>query len=72
MLLKRTSRQTYHTFNTVEELQEFYFAAMTYVNNCLEVGWNEKDNINWDDYNINKILKEQEIAKKSEQETTNE
>lgn len=65
-------KPSYHTFNTVEELQEFYVDAMTYVNTCLEIGWNEKDSINWDEYNIDKILKEQERAKKSEQESSNE
>lgn len=65
-------KPSYHTFNTVEELQKFYVDAMTYVNTCLEIGWKEKDSINWNEYNIDKILKGQQNTKKSEQESVNE
>ncbi len=55
---------TYYTFTTIEDLQDFYLSAMTYINQCLDEGWQEKDSIDWDKYNIDKILKEQESDKK--------
>jgi hypothetical protein len=42
----------YHTFETLEELSDFYVKAMGYINTCLEEGWIEKDSINWEDYKI--------------------
>lgn len=42
----------YHTFTTVDELQNFYISAMTYINHCLDEGWQIKDSIDWNKYNI--------------------
>lgn len=47
-----TDEPVYHTFETLEELSDFYVKAMTYINTCLEEGWIEKDSINWEDYKI--------------------
>ena len=35
----------YHTFNNLEELQEFYITSITFVQQVLNDGWNEKDNL---------------------------
>ena len=43
----------YYKFNTLEELQDFYTKATSYVNQCLAVGWAKKDAIDWDLYKIN-------------------
>jgi len=43
----------YHTFETIEEFTDFYTKAITYINKCLNEGWEMKDNINWNDYKVN-------------------
>lgn len=40
----------YHTFETAEELTEFYLAAVAYVKQQLAIGWEEKDSIDWSLY----------------------
>lgn len=45
-----TEKPVYYTFNTVEELSNFYMSAMSYINACLEEGWAKKDAINWSEY----------------------
>ena len=45
-----SSNPTYHKFETVEDITDFYTKASTYINQVLAVGWAKKDNINWDDY----------------------
>lgn len=35
----------YHTFNELEELQEFYMSSIAFVQQVLDDGWNEKDNL---------------------------
>lgn len=40
----------YHTFETVEELDDFYTKAFRYVNQCLNEGWERKDAIDWTPY----------------------
>lgn len=42
----------YHEFTAVEELTGFYLAAVAYINQCLNEGWQEKDNIDWSQYGI--------------------
>lgn len=42
----------YYQFTTIEELQDFYFKAIAYVQEVLENGWKEKDSINWNEYVI--------------------
>lgn len=37
----------YHTFENLDELQEFYTSVITHVQQTLADGWKEKDNINW-------------------------
>lgn len=40
----------YYEFTTVEELNDFYFSAFGYINQCLNDGWAEKDAIDWSEY----------------------
>lgn len=40
----------YHTFESAEELTGFYLQAVAYVNAQLNVGWTEKDAIDWTPY----------------------
>ena len=40
----------YHEFASVEELTGFYLAAVAYINQCLNEGWQEKDSIDMKDY----------------------
>lgn len=40
----------YHTFETFEELNRFYVGGVTYINQCLNEGWQCKDSIDWDAY----------------------
>lgn len=42
----------YHKFDTVEELSDFYMKAMSYINNCLAIGWAKKDAIDWEQYKL--------------------
>ena len=38
----------YHTFETIDELSDFYVGAIKYINNCINEGWTEKDAIDTD------------------------
>lgn len=40
----------YHTFNTMEDADDFYIKAVAYINFCLAQGWEEKDGIDWSPY----------------------
>lgn len=40
----------YHTFNTMEDADDFYIKAVAYINLCLAQGWEEKDGIDWSPY----------------------
>lgn len=40
----------YHTFETLEELSDFYFKAMQHINDALAEGWKKKDSFNWLEY----------------------
>lgn len=40
----------YHTFETVAELDAFYVQAFSFVNQCLNEGWQRKDAIDWEPY----------------------
>ena len=42
----------YYTFETIEDLTDFYISAMNYVNNTLSEGWKQKDSIDWGLYKI--------------------
>lgn len=45
-----TSSPVYHTFETLQELTDFYTGAMGYVNETLAKGWARKDTIDWGAY----------------------
>jgi hypothetical protein len=40
----------YHTFETMEDADDFYLQAVGYINQCLAEGWQEKDGIDWAPY----------------------
>ena len=40
----------YHTFETMEDADDFYLNAVAYINACLAAGWSEKDSIDWTPY----------------------
>lgn len=44
------STPVYHTFNTLEEISDFYTSAMNYVNKTLADGWSRKDSLDWSEY----------------------
>ena len=45
-----TDKPIYYTFETVEDLSNFYISAMNYINNTLAEGWTKKDTIDWKIY----------------------
>lgn len=45
-----TENSVYHTFKTLEELEDFYTSAMSYVTETLSKGWEDKDSIDWSVY----------------------
>lgn len=40
----------YYTFETVEDLMDFYKAIIEHISSTLELGWKAKDNIDWSKY----------------------
>lgn len=42
----------YHTFTKIEPFSDFILNAFAYINTTLNEGWKEKDNINWDSFDI--------------------
>lgn len=45
-----TDTPIYYTFETLEDLSDFYISAMAYINKTLEDGWKKKDSIDWGVY----------------------
>ena len=45
-----TEQPVYHTFESLEDISNFYLSAMTYINKTLEDGWKLKDGIDWSVY----------------------
>lgn len=45
-----TKNPVYHTFETLEDLTNFYTSAMTYINTTLAEGWAKKDSVDWTQY----------------------
>lgn len=45
-----TDNPIYYTFNTIEELSNFYISAMKYISDTLAEGWAMKDSIDWSLY----------------------
>ena len=48
-----TIEPVYYTFTNLDELKQFYMAAITYINATLADGWVKKDSIDWSVYEIN-------------------
>ena len=40
----------YHTFETMEDADDFYLQAVAFVNQTLADGWQRKDSIDWEPY----------------------
>ena len=40
----------YYTFDTLEDISDFYLSAMAYISKTLEEGWKLKDSIDWSEY----------------------
>ena len=40
----------YHTFETMEDADDFYLQAVAHINTTLAEGWQEKDGIDWTPY----------------------
>src|SRR5574344_1441070 len=47
-----TDKPVYYEFTTIEELNDFYTKAISYINSALEEGWKEKDAIDFLLYNL--------------------
>lgn len=45
-----TDNPQYYTFETVQDLGDFYGRAMGYINEQLQWGWETKDSIDWGEY----------------------
>lgn len=45
-----TENPIYHTFETIEDISDFYLSAMAYISKTLEDGWVMKDSIDWGEY----------------------
>jgi hypothetical protein len=43
-------KPVYHTFETMEDADDFYIKAVAYINQTLAEGWAEKDSIDWEPY----------------------
>lgn len=48
-----TEEPVYYTFTNLEELSQFYMAAINFINTTLSDGWVKKDSIDWSVYEIN-------------------
>jgi hypothetical protein len=59
-----TDNPQYHTFETIEELSDFYTKAIAYINNTLAEGWQKKDSYDFSEY-------EEALTDKEENETVN-
>lgn len=40
----------YHTFEKLDDLEDFYKTGVEYVGQCLKEGWEEKDAIDWNKF----------------------
>lgn len=49
---KKGNASVYYTFDTVNELKDFYVAMSNHISNCLKAGWEEKDKFDRNDYKI--------------------
>lgn len=45
-----TEQPVYYTFESLEDISDFYVSAMAYINKTLEDGWKKKDAIDWSVY----------------------
>lgn len=52
-----TEEPKYYTFESLDELTDFYLRAMDYISKTLADGWRKKDSIDWGEYEkaLNKL-----------------
>ena len=57
----------YDSFETIEEITNFYLAGVQFINATLQAGWAEKDSIDWAPYEaaLNPQPEQTEVTKKS-------
>lgn len=48
----KDGKPVYHEFTTAAELTGFYLQAVGYINQCLQDGWEQKDGIDWTQYDM--------------------
>lgn len=46
------SEEIYHEFATLDELNDFYVSCLSYVQQTLAAGWEEKQGVDWSMYEI--------------------
>lgn len=46
----KSGKTNYYTFDSVEELKDFYLAVNKHITSCLKAGWNAKDRLDINDY----------------------
>jgi hypothetical protein len=47
---ERNGVPVYHTFETMEEAEDFYVHAVAFINHTLTEGWTKKDSTDWTQY----------------------
>lgn len=57
---KRGGDAVYHTFETLEDITDFYTKAIAFINQTLNDGWVKKDSIDWSKYE--ELLKPSETS----------
>ena len=45
----------YHEFNTIEDLSDFYYKAIAYVQSVLQKGWDVKDLLDFKLYVVDEV-----------------
>jgi len=49
-IVKRGGDPVYYTFETLEDISDFYVKAIAFINQTLNEGWIKKDSIDWTPY----------------------
>jgi hypothetical protein len=48
--LGTTDNPVYYKFESLDDLKDFYFKALVFINETLSKGWEAKDAVNWEEY----------------------
>jgi hypothetical protein len=60
----------YHTFETMEDADDFYLHAVAFIQQTLAAGWQDKDTINWKPYERALTPKTEEAEAEAPKKTT--